>query len=56
MKLMPLSIAVRMILMLSFSSCCWPMCEPPRPTIETFSPVRPSVRRGISPACVGVGA
>src|SRR5689334_15950745 len=51
MKLMPLSIA---LLTIRIDSCTvWglPICEPPSPTHDTFSPVCPSVRRGISPDC-----
>src|SRR3954453_5833131 len=51
MKLMPLSIA---LLTIRIDSCTlWglPICEPPSPTHVTFSPVCPSVRRGISADC-----
>ena len=47
---MPLSIALRMMLMLSCSvKPSVPMCQPPRPRAETFSPVLPSARVGIVP-------
>ncbi len=48
MKLMPRSTAVRMRVMLSSSSGCRPVWYPPRPMSETFSPVLPNVRYGIS--------
>ena len=45
MKLMPRSTAVRMMRMLSCSSTSFkPICQPPIPIAETFSPVLPSVR------------
>ncbi len=44
---MPRSIALRMMRMLSCSSFCMPMWKPPRPTIETETPVLPSCRIGI---------
>ena len=47
---MPLSIALRMIRVDSCSSRGTPMWYPPRPSMETFSPDRPSVRYVISPA------
>jgi hypothetical protein len=54
MKVMPRSIAVRMMRMLSGSSICSkPRCHPPRPIAETHSPVRPSTRYGMS-GCVEV--
>src|SRR5690242_11914464 len=47
MKLMPLSMAVRMMRMASSSAMCLkPRCQPPRPINETFIPVRPSIRVG----------
>ena len=43
-----------MIRMLSASSFCRPVCAPPSPRSDTFAPVFPSVRYGISPcACAG---
>src|SRR6185369_4505355 len=49
MKLMPLSIAVRMMRVANSSSIYLnPRCQPPRPIKETLTPVRPSVRTGIS--------
>ena len=44
---MPRSSALRMMRMLSDSSFCMPMWKPPRPTIETLTPVLPSCRIGI---------
>src|SRR5688500_12453500 len=49
MKLMPLSIALRMMRILNSSSMdLKPRCQPPRPINETSIPVRPRRRFGIS--------
>src|SRR5260221_11649528 len=47
MKFTPLSTAVRTRRILP-ASVGLPMCEPPRPITETFSPVFPSGRQGTS--------
>src|SRR3954463_12522109 len=55
MKLMPRSMALRTMRNASGSSTYFrPRCHPPRPTRDTFSPVLPSVRYGISECDVSV--